>query len=45
MVYGSDTALIDHYYAPNVGRIRSDYYSDDLMYIREDRVLQEYKVN
>lgn len=42
-----DTSYHEVYYAPNVGRVRTDMYvaGDPTSYIREVRELQDYKIN
>jgi hypothetical protein len=45
LVYAGQKSYREHYYAPDIGLVRSDLYSEDRSYIFEVHELQEYKVN
>lgn len=46
MVINGDSSYREHYYAPNIGHIRTDIYQEDFIrYIHEVRELQDYKLN
>ena len=44
----ADTSVTEHFFAPNVGRVRTDRYGESLLfgrYIYETEELKEYKIN
>ena len=40
-----DTSITEHFFAPGVGRVRTDRYDEDDPYIYETQELIEYKIN